>query len=169
MSNFLCIFASDLEVQMICHFTVGSIRGNAGERPRRNTTVKNTYSKVVMLIAFSKSTTAKKFTTLLFTYRKLGEVSQMKNMAHLFSRYNYSQLADGSYAPIDDTGHMPLAWLIGDTLASYMLSDSDTLQQVHVRLGTDYISVCRLRWRVSAFITPNAYSRRVSRILENER
>lgn len=51
MSNFLCIFASDLEVQMICHFTVGSIVGNAGERPMRNTTVKNTYNKVVMLVA----------------------------------------------------------------------------------------------------------------------
>ena len=65
---------------MICHFTVESVRGNAGERPRRNTTVKNTYSKVVMLIAFSKSTTAKKFTTLLFTYCKLGKGSQMKTL-----------------------------------------------------------------------------------------
>lgn len=90
-------------------------------------------------------------------------------MAKLLTRYNYSQLADGSYAPIDDTGRIPLAWLIGDTLAALMLSDSDTLQQVLVRLGSDHVTVCRLRWRVSAFITPNAYSRKVSRILDNER
>ena len=76
-------------------------------------------------------------------------------------RYNFSQLPDGGYAPIDDSGRMPLAWLIGDTLAAMILAPACSIENIRLRIGSDYVTVSRQLWRVSVFVANSAYSRRI--------
>lgn len=82
-------------------------------------------------------------------------------MAASIMRYNFSQLADGGYAPIDDSGRMPLAWIIGDTLAAMVLAPDCSIEQIRLRIGSDYVTVLRQIWRVSVFVADTAYSRRI--------
>lgn len=82
-------------------------------------------------------------------------------MASTITRYNFAKSLDGSYAPIDDSGRMPLAWLIGDTLANIMLAEECSVQQIRMRIGSDYVTVLRQPWRVSALIADAPYSRRI--------
>lgn len=84
-------------------------------------------------------------------------------MAATIMRYNFSQLAEGGYAPIDDSGRMPLAWLIGDTLAAIILAPDCSVESIRLRIGSDYVTVSRQLWRVSVFIADCTYSRRVLR------
>lgn len=76
-------------------------------------------------------------------------------------RYNFSQLAEGGYAPIDDSGRMPLAWLIGDTLAALILAPDCSIEHIRIHIGSDYVTVSRQLWRVSVFVSDAQYSRRI--------
>lgn len=82
-------------------------------------------------------------------------------MAASIMRYNFSQLPDGGYAPVDDSGRMPLAWIVGDTLAAMILAPDCSIEQIRLRIGSDYVTVLRQIWRVSAFVSDAQYSRRV--------
>lgn len=84
-------------------------------------------------------------------------------MAATIMRYNFSQLPEGGYAPIDDSGRMPLAWIIGDTLAAMILAPDCSIEQIRLRIGKDYVTVLRQIWRVSVFVCNAPYSRRIHR------
>lgn len=83
-------------------------------------------------------------------------------MAATITRYNFAKSLNGSYAPIDDSGRMPLAWLIGDTLANIMLADECSVQQIRLHIGSDYVTVLRQLWRISVFVANAPYSRRIT-------
>lgn len=85
-------------------------------------------------------------------------------MAASIMRYNFSQISEGGYAPIDDSGRMPLAWIIGDTLAAMILAPECSITQVRLHIGSDYVTVLRQLWRVSVFISGGAYSRRIYKV-----
>ena len=82
-------------------------------------------------------------------------------MSATIKRYNFSKSLNGSYAHIDDSGRIALAWICGDTLASLMLADECHIQQIRMRVGSDYVTVLRQPWRVSVFICDAQYSRRI--------
>lgn len=84
-------------------------------------------------------------------------------MAATIKRYNFIKALNGSYAPIDDSGRIALAWICGDTIASLMLADECPIQQIRMRVGSDYVTVLRQPWRVSVLICNVPYSRRIAR------
>lgn len=82
-------------------------------------------------------------------------------MAASITRYNFAKTLNGSYAPIDDSGRMPLAWIIGDTLSDIMLAEECSVQQIRLHIGSDWVTVLRQPWRVSVLIADAPYSRRI--------
>lgn len=82
-------------------------------------------------------------------------------MAASITRYNFTKAFGGSYAHIDDSGRMPLAWLIGDTLANIMLADNCAISQIRLHIGSDYVTVLRQPVRISVFVANAPYSRRM--------